>query len=342
MKKTVAILVAILMLTSILAGCGEGDKGNNAGEPAGTAEDATKQSESTPADNAGEGEKEEEGVWPRKIIDNTGKEVVLSEKPERVAVLHPLYLDYFFALESPAYASTFAAKALEEYETLEPYADTAEVVDLGRVEASNLEVLLEADPDVIVTFMGATDNFNEELSKIAPVVVFDYTKPWDETTRLVAQIVGQEQLAEQLIEETHEMITKAKEKLASLQDKTFTLLRVGNKGQFIAQGKKNTMYYNSDTGFGLKAPEEYPESNDPLSLEGLHELDSDYLIIQHDKKIAAEAVKTNATLDVWNNLKAVKNDSVLIFDNSLNSASIVAVRLAAKHFIELVEKEAAK
>ncbi|WP_242069804.1 hypothetical protein [Paenibacillus dendritiformis] len=38
---------------------------------------------------------------------------------------------------------------------------------------------------------------------------------------------------------------------------------------------------------------------------------------------------------VWKSLKSVKNNHVLFFDNSLNTGSILAIRLAAENLMEL-------
>lgn len=156
---------------------------------------------------------------------------------------------------------------------------------------------------------------------------------------LCAQIVGKETLAEQAIKETQEMIAKTKEQLSSLENKTFALLRVDGKANFNAQGSKNTMYYNQTAGFGLLPPKGYPEEGGALSLEGIYSMNPDFIIIQHDMDIAKAAIKDKETSNVWNSLEAVKNNHVLIFDNSLNSASILAVRLAADHFLQLASEQ---
>jgi len=119
---------------------------------------------------------------------------------------------------------------------------------------------------------------------------------------LLAEVVGKEDLAEQLINETQEMITKTKEQLGTLDDKTFALLRVDGKANFNAQGSKNTMYCNQTAGFGLLAPKGYAEGGEALTLE------------------------------------AVKNNHVFIFDNSLNSASVLAVRLASEYFLKMAKQ----
>ncbi|MEK5416851.1 MULTISPECIES: ABC transporter substrate-binding protein [unclassified Paenibacillus] len=315
MKRLYGWIASLIILAGLLAGCSE--------------------TSFTPTPEVG---KIEEAGWPRTIADASDNGVVLKTRPERIAVLHPLYLDYFFALDTPPIASTNAAEAMKDFATLQPYAGTAEIIDLGSSNA-NLEMIMEAKPDVIVTFKGSVDSNYEELNKIAPVILIDYTDTWEKTTMLCAQIVGKETLAEQAIKETQEMIAKTKEQLSSLENKTFALLRVDGKANFNAQGSKNTMYYNQTVGFGLLPPKGYPEEGGALSLEGIYSMNPDYIIIQHDMDIAKAAIKDKETSNVWNSLEAVKNNHVLIFDNSLNSASILAVRLAADHFLQLASEQ---
>lgn len=334
MNRWIGLLVSLVILTTILAGCS--GTSTNTSAPA-TAANDTKVNESgeTAGANTSDTSKPDTGTWPRTITDAAGHEIVLQERPERIAVLHPLYMDYFFALGTPPIASGSAESALKDFATLQPYAGTAEIIDLGSGRDLNLEAIMATSPDVIVTFKGHIDANYDELSKIAPVVQIDYGDTWEQATMLCAQIIGKEREAEQLIQDTREMIAKTKEKLSDLKDKSFALLRVDSKANFTAQGVKNTVYYNEATGFGLLKPEKYPEDSQTLSLEALSEMNPDYIIIQHDPRVAEAAVQEKETMAVWKSLKAVKNDHVLFFDGSLNSGSVLAIRLAADEFMKL-------
>ncbi|RAV23340.1 ABC transporter substrate-binding protein [Paenibacillus contaminans] len=331
MKKWICLIAALIILIGALAGC--------TGTPA----------EENPSTNAANGQKSEQptgsstpeagisekGAWPRTITDATGNKVELKERPERIAVLHPLYLDYFFALEKPPIASGNAANAMKEFATLQPYRGKAEIADLGSGRDLNMEAIIASKPDVIVTFKGHVDAQYEELSKIAPVIQIDYSDKWENATMICAQIIGKEELAERLIKETKGMIEKTKAQMGDLKNKSFALLRVDSKSNFTAQGTANTTYYNDTTGFGLMKPNGYPKDGAVLSLEALAEMNPDYIIIQHALDIAKSAVKEKEALAVWQSLNAVKNNHVLFFDNSLNTGSVLAIRLAADNFMKL-------
>ncbi|WP_088835257.1 iron-siderophore ABC transporter substrate-binding protein [Paenibacillus tyrfis] len=323
MNRWIYLIVSLVILTGALAGCSGTHK---SGQPGGA---------STP--EAGMPEK---GEWPRTITDAAGNKVVLKVRPERIAVLHPLYLDYFFALDMPPIASGSAANAMKEFATLQPYRGKAEIADLGSGRDLNMEAIIASKPDVIVTFKGHVDANYEELSKIAPVIQIDYSDKWENATRICARIIGKEDFAERLIKETKDMIEKAKAQMGDRKNKSFALLRVDSKANFTAQGTNNTTYYNETTGFGLKKPDRYPENGTALSLEALVEMNPDYIIIQHHLDVAAAAIQEKEASAVWKSLKAVKNNHVLLFDNSLNTGSVLAIRLAAENFMKLAGQKA--
>ncbi len=337
MQRLTSWIVPLVLLMAVLTGCSGASEGSGASEsapPPSSPSPSTAQESASPAESPPDAEESGEQAWPRTIKDAVGNEIVLAKKPERIAVLHPVYLDYFFALGEPPFASANAAEALQEYGTLQPYAATADILDLGSGRELGLEFIAQAKPDLIVTFKGHIDTLYDSLVKIAPVVQIDFADSWQNTTMLCAAMIGKEREAERYISETNELIKQTQDKLGDRMNRTFAMLRIDGKANFFAPGTSNTMYYKADS-FGLKAPEGYPEGSETLSLEGLSQMNPDYIIIQHDIATAKASVKEKESLKVWNSLKAVQEGHVLFFDNSLNTASVLAVRLAAQNLMEL-------
>lgn len=323
MKKLSLLFLATLLLLGIVAGCSKDDKATENTAAKSTEQQATKSDKE---------EQTTDTAWPRTITDAADNEITLEAKPTKVAVLHPLYMDYLFALEETPYASTSAAESLEDYETLAPFKEK-EVIDLGSGREANLEMIAQAHPDIIIAFKGQVDKNYDSLVKIAPVIQIDYTDTWQNTTRFIAGLVGKESLADEYIAETEELVNETRTKLGDKMDKTFAVLRADGK-DFIAQGSKNAVYYKEDS-FGLKAPELYPEEAEALSLEGLGEMNPDYIIVQHDEKVAEATIANVASLQTWQSLDAVKNNHVYIYNGSLNSASILAVRVIAQKLMDI-------
>lgn len=140
------MIASLFILIGVLVGC-SGTPVENTPSSNGA---NVHESEQSGGASTAETDEAKPGVWPRTITDAAGNEVVLKERPERIAVLHPLYLDYFFALDTPPIASGSAVSAMEEFATLRPYAGTAEVADLGSGRDLNLEAIIASNPDVIV------------------------------------------------------------------------------------------------------------------------------------------------------------------------------------------------
>lgn len=318
MKKFMGLIVSLILITGLLAGC---------------TGMSTENSTSTPKTN---GSNEEETVWPRTITDAAGNEVVLGDQPQRIAILHSLYLEHFFALETPPIASAgsskgTAMKALEEWETLKPYAGTADIIDLGSSRELNLEAILEAKPDVIVTFKGQgnLDKIYDQLVQIAPVVQVDFKASWKDQTLSCAEIAGKEVFAQNFIKETETIISSAKDKLSKYSDKTIALFRTDGKF-FISRGDKG--YYET---FGISKPSGYPDDYKPLSLEAVAEMNPDYIVFQDFTETAQTFVKTQEVFSVWRDLDAVKNGHVFYFDDSFNTFGPIAMRLTAEKLVKV-------
>jgi iron complex transport system substrate-binding protein len=329
MKKFMGVFLSLILIIGILSGCSGTHN-----------EDSTSKSDDISTKQIKDNEKSE---WSRTIKDATGEEIKFDKKPERVVILHAAFLDYFFALETPPTASAGATvgdamKALDEFETLKPYAGTANVMDLGSARDLNLEAILNSKPDVIVTFKGHVDKIYDNLVKIAPVVQIDFKDSWQNKTMQCAELVGKEDLATKIINETEKEIKTTREILENHKDKTVALLRVDGKGNFVALGSSNTIYYNENDGFNLSIPNGYPENSEVISLEALSQMNPDYIIFRHFPQVVNSTIEKQESSPVWQSLNAVKNNNILFFDDSLNSESPVALQIAAKSLTKAMSK----
>lgn len=320
MKRLMGLIVSLVLLTVLLIGC------------TGTPEKNTISTTETNINNA------EASAWPRTITDTAGNKVVIKEQPKKIALLHSMYLEYFFALETPPSASAGASrgdamKVVREWETLKSYKGTADIIDLGSSRNLNLEAILEAKPDVIVTFKGHVnlDKIYDQLVQIAPVVLIDYKDSWQKQTLACAEIVGKEDFAKNIIKETEETISSAKEKLSKHSDQTIGLFRTRGKS-FVSRGNKE--YYET---FGISKPDGYPDTYEAISLEGVAKMNPDYIVFQDFMDTAQAFVNTQEASSVWNDMNAVKNGNVIYFDDSLNTFGPISMKLTAEKLVEIFE-----
>lgn len=328
MKKITSLLASLVLTAAMLTAC------STAPAQPGSAP------ESTP--EVSQPQNPQPAAWPRTITDAAGHEVVFEQQPQRIAILHSMYLEYFFALETPPVASAganvgTAMKAMEEFATLQPYVGTADILDLGSARELNLEAILAADPDVIVTFSGhgGLDAIYDQLVQIAPVVQLDYTATWQDAIVDCAELIGKEDLAKKIVEDTEAAIADARAALEPQREKTTVFVRSDGKGGIFALGyDRYPYYYDQQSGFGLSKPEGYPGEWGVISLESLAEMNPDYIIFQDFLADAQALVASQASSAVWQNLKAVKEGGLLYFDVSLNTTSPLALQVAAKSLVE--------
>ncbi|MEY8355198.1 ABC transporter substrate-binding protein [Lachnospiraceae bacterium 54-53] len=330
MKLLPLCLAAVLAAAGVLTGCSSAD-GTNSGSSSPAVLESADAKEERPAAEDGSG-------WPRTITDASGRQVVLETCPRRIAILHSMYLEYFFALETPPAASAgsstgTAMDALREWETLKPYAGTAEILDLGSSRELNLEAVLEAEPDVIVTFQGhgGLETVYDQLTRIAPVILLDYQASWQEQTMDCAQIIGKEEEAGALIAEVESAIAGAREKILAHGEETVALFRTNGGKSFVTRGDKD--YYET---FGLTKPAGYPDTYETLALEAVMQMDPDYIIFQDFLDVSRGFVRSQEESAVWNSLTAVKNGNVVFFDDSFNTFGPLAMKGTAEKLVKVL------
>jgi iron complex transport system substrate-binding protein len=186
MKKILSFLFAVVLSTGFLSACSNGSQINS----------------SVTSESSESNHTLETTVWPHEFVDAGGNNITLAGQPQRIAILHSNYLEYFYSLGVPVIASAGASvgtaqQAVETYETLIPYRMGEKIIDLGSAREINLEAVLEAQPDVIITFEGHSglDEIYDQLNQIAPVILLDFKDTWQNQTRACAEIVGKKEAA---------------------------------------------------------------------------------------------------------------------------------------------------
>lgn len=326
MKKWMSMFLSLALFTGVLAGCGSPAQSNQS-----TASEAAVLSE-TPSSDA------DSAAWPRTIVDATGKEIVLEKKPERVSLLHIVYLEHFLALGAPPAAAALgnaqgAVESLETSELLWPHLKDTDIMMLGNSRNLSPEAVLASNPDVIVTFYNPAglDQY-EQLVEIAPVIQISYSDSWQDQLRLCAKIIGLDEKAEEIIQSTEKTIADTKETLAPYADRTFGLFRTDGKS-FISQG--TAQFYSA---FGLTKPTGFTDKADTLSLEAVAEMNPYYIVFQHNLEVSKAFVETMEGNSVWQALDAVKNGRVYYFDENMNSFGPLSFVLGAEKITEVYTK----
>jgi iron complex transport system substrate-binding protein len=311
MKELTALFCSTAFLTAVLAGCSKAPAGNTGGAP-------------------------ESASWPRTITDAAGHKVFLEKKPERITLLHTFYLEHFLLLETPPTAVAIGnvlgqVEALERSEMFAPYLGSLEMINLGSAREINLEAILESEPDVMVAFSahGGLDRVYDQLVRIAPVALLNFSVSWQEQLLECAGIVGREAEARNVITEIEAAISDSQKIITRHSDRTLALFRTDGK-IFMIQGPSK--YYDT---FGIKRPKGYSGSYENASLEAVAEMNPYYIVFQHNYDVAVAFVESLGSSSVWQSIDAVKNGRISYFDENMNSYGPLAMRLGAEKLARL-------
>lgn len=336
------LVLILIVVLGVMAACG-GNAENSGSEANGGSSPVASVSPSASAENTPAASGGEEAAFPRTYKDMQGNEVVIEAKPQRVAVAFFHFLEPWFAMGVTPVAGDGSDTLLGGFLSLQPYAQQqANVMDLG--SPMSLEKLLEVQPDLIISATPYNDKIHDQLKQIAPVVVFTNELDWKTRLEEFSKLVGEEDAALKKINEIEQLIVTSREQLAGFKDKTVAFFGINTKGGYTAYGvNRCTAFYDEEFGLGLTVPEGYPPihgENSQFTLEGVAEMDPDYIFIWGDatsesEETALEELKSNP---VWNTLTAVKDGHVFVLDRSAFSGGPLGVEYGVKTVLEMMTK----
>ncbi|GGE63640.1 ABC transporter substrate-binding protein [Priestia taiwanensis] len=201
---------------------------------------------------------------------------------------------------------TYLAKDLEGAESI------------GEKMQPNHEVLLKMKPDVILGTTKFQPEVAEKLGKVATMIpVSHISTDWEANLRLMGEVSGTKEKAEEVIKQYKEDVAKVKASIEpKVKDKEAVVVRIraGNMQVYPASVYLNPVLYED---LGLTVPTEIKavEKQEAISIEKFAEMDPDIVFLQFDE---SENAKTPKVLDelqsnaIWKNLKAVKDNKVFI------------------------------
>lgn len=278
MRKLTGVLLAGAMAVS-LAACGQAEEKSNTSKKAET--EQTK--EQTP-----------ENVMIKSF--NGNKEEVNLEvpyNPERIAVLDMASLDI---LDNLGMGDRVVGSASTSLEYLTDYVDNEEVANLGTIKETDLEAVMECDPDVIF-IGGRLASSYDALSEIAPVVFLSteselgIVKSVTKNAETIASMFGLEDEVSKKTEGFDERI-KALKKTA--EGKT-ALVGMTTSGSFNLMGNDGRCsIVGREVGFeNLTAAESTSTHGNEASFETVVEKNPDYIfVMDRDSAIGADGAQT--------------------------------------------------
>ncbi|WP_341281370.1 ABC transporter substrate-binding protein [Paenibacillus sp. FSL H8-0537] len=318
MMKRGTLLLSLLLLIGLLAACGQSSSTGNAaasGSPSEQAESSSTESPSAESPSASPAASEAE----TRTISTVKGDVVVPAHPKKVAGMLYVFADHLLALGIEPHAMvTYNDLGFPAY-MADQMKDT---IEIGSGEAPNYEALLEAAPDLILASNTLSEANYDQLSKIAPTILFDNENEGDwERFHETAAVFGLEAEAERIQAEYDKKVADAHDKLAAeAPNETVAFMRVQDKQLQLIQPNDNFIIFGALglTPASVEAVDFKDSWNVPISAEVLPELNPDRMfIILRPGDVNKVALDTIMSTSIWSNLNAVKNNRVYIGDANL-------------------------
>jgi iron complex transport system substrate-binding protein len=292
--KTLWTSLSILSISALLlAGCG-------AAKPAGT--------EGTTQPTAISGGTSSKAAAERTVQSAMG-EVKVPGAPKKIATLVGNHADHLLTLGITPHA-TDAGDGNSFKDKIYLKETLSKAIPLGNTWTPNLEAILSAEPDLIISNKGVHEKAYGDLSKIAPTVLLAVPETdWRKEFLEIASIVDKVELGNQKLADYDKHAAEVKAKLKPVVgDQTVLFLRVLAKeirvyGGISPQGE---ILYKD---LGLKAAPNIPMDKhaEPIAMEKLPEINPDILFLMDD---SGDVIKDFVANPLWKQLDAVKNGKV--------------------------------
>lgn len=307
-RSTRAGAIALLAATGMLLSACSDSGDNNA--------DSTENSSSAASDNEGGSES---GTVT--IEDNAGKHDIKTP-PERVVVTDNRSFEILasWGITPVAAPLPLVPDTVTEWEG-------KDVIDLGTHREPNLEALVEADPDLIISGQRFT-RFDEEMKQLAPNATLIDLEPregeelgseFERQVTALGEIFGKEAEAKQMIDDYNKALERARE----AYDGESTVMAVNVSGGeigYVAPSVGRTLGPIFDL-LDLKPALEVEQKSDnhegdDISVEAIAESNPDWLfVLDRDGAINADKPEYTPAKDVLAKSEALKNVTAIKDDH---------------------------
>lgn len=321
-------LSIFLMCVLLLTAC------NASNEAAGTetlpAGDEVSDAAAQTGNEATAGTAAETAAYPRTVQFEDG-EITLDAPPEKIISINEQIIDILVMLGHPP----FGSEGLDEVsgsDVLAPYLENQEIINMGN--RMNLETLLDMDADLLL-FTSDKVRELDSLKDIAPYAVVKGGSDYRTRIRQIAELLGEEQKAEEIITDYNQQIEQVKAKIPADFNETVLVLRANGK-DFTALSTEEFSLLFDELNF---KPVESVPAGGQLTIEGISAAQPDHIIIAESIR-EADPNEPNGLINmwadnsVWKSLEAVKNGNVYMVDKlvleTVFSAQFEILELAKK------------
>lgn len=232
-----ALFAVTLVLSLVLAACGQSSNNSGTASPSPSASPAASAEPSASPSGAGE----------TMVFKAGNGDVTVPKNPQRIVDLTGSFTGHFLALGVKPVGILDSAYQNPFFEGL--------LDGVGNVgTGTEVEKIIELDPDLIITFNGGEGL--EQLEKIAPTVAIQYgVKSYKDQLQEFGVLTGKEDKAQEWIDQWDAKIAELKPQIQeAVGDRTVSILNPYAKGLYVFGhnfGRSGEILYGE---FGLKAP----------------------------------------------------------------------------------------
>lgn len=209
-----------------------------------------------------------------------------------------------------------------------------DLASIGTVNEPDFERLAELEPDLILGIVDIVEQGYDRLAGIAPTVALDYEQTaWRDQLRRVAEVVGRENEAGELLADYDRRVARLREEGADkLEGLTVTVARATDLGfRYLTEEGSFPWTVLGDLGLSAPPEQETGEVGEPfveISQEDTPLLEADYIFLATDsggsgESAVAEEVRSNP---LWRELSGRKIEvpsSRWVFGNVLTANAIL-------------------
>lgn len=263
-------------------------------------------------------DQEEKSEPTTRVVKDAYGDVTIPTEPKNMLVLSSNYAENLIEIDVTPQMVTVVEEIEPEYRFKLFKDNNVKIIPTVQYE-DNLEVILEAAPDVIIAQGAAIDAKKyEALSKIAPTVAVEAGVAIDEYVPVLGELFKKEKEATLALEKYREKIEETKEKLHdAIGDEKILVLRVEQNQYRVLGTEKGSpgsdMLY---TQLGLNIPTMLKDNNEwftPISLEVLPDIDADHIFVeqrQMQNYSSEQSMKDLENSPMWQAMDAVKIGNV--------------------------------
>ncbi len=300
MKNLHVLLFSLLLVTGILAGCGD------------TEDDATDQTETETEQT--EQPSSDESAFPVTMEGSDGEEVTIEEKPEAIVSLIPSNTEIAFALGLGN--NIVGVSDHDNYPE-----EVQEKEKIGGLEL-NIEMILSLEPDLVLAHPTNSPEGIDQLkeSGLTVLMVNDATN-FDEvyeSIEMMAEATGTK-------EEGENIITSMQDKLSELEEKAAGIPEEEVKSVYIEISPEPEIFTPGNNTFENEILTKINAENIAADQEGWIELSEEAIVEQNPEVIilsydfVEDPVGQLMGRDAWQDIEAVKNEQVIQVDTDIIS-----------------------